>query len=587
MSTERGGETGRGDPNPTVDARVPAWLVRIWLGLMFTLTAISHEIAAILMNIQDRWLMLAQIALAGLVALWMRLSGRLPGERGPWHLSGRHALALAGVVVAVCWAGHYVVLCGYDLSRDEQMAGFDAAIYATRHLAAPLPALWQIQAAPLNQLFMLPVAHPVAWVSGYLPGNALVRMAVGLVADPALTEPLLTGIAVLATWATARQLWGDGPLARDGQVVSVMVLAASGMTLLMGMSAYAMPAHLAVNAVWLWLFLQERRRADLAAIMLGFLGTGLHQPLFHPLFVLPWLAWLVVDRRWARAGLFAGAYGAICLFWLWWPHLTLAHVVGPHSQLSPGGDFVTRLMWALGQNRYNFILTAANLLRFCTWQSLPMVPLLLYGLWRAIKAPRKDRAALTLAAGFVAPIVVMALLLPYQGHGFGYRYVHQVLGNAALLAGYGWQALAPLHARLRPVLVRAMVASLGLLLPMQCWLAYAMYAPYAHASARLSASGADYAIVGADDVPFALDLVLNRADLTNRPIRLSATDIDDPDVLAAHICHKGVTIAMPDESFYDEAEAYYHAPHPGYAAKRIAEDGPSYTNAGCRIIVLH
>ena len=208
-------------------------------------------------------------------------------------------------------------------------------------------------------------------------------------------------------------------------------------------------------------------------------------------------------------------------------------------------------------------------------------------IWRAIKAPRKDRAALTLAVGFVAPIVVMALLLPYQGHGFGYRYVHQVLGNAALLAGYGWQALAPLHARLRPVLVRAMVASLGLLLPMQCWLAYAMYAPYAHASARLSASGADYAIVGADDVPFALDLVLNRADLTNRPIRLSATDIDDPDVLAAHICHKGVTIAMPDERFYDEAEAYYHAPHPGYAAKRIAEDGPSYTNAGCRIIVLH
>jgi hypothetical protein len=36
---------------------------------------------------------------------------------------------------------------------------------------------------------MLPVNHPAAWVSGYLPGNALLRAGVGLVADPAWTIP--------------------------------------------------------------------------------------------------------------------------------------------------------------------------------------------------------------------------------------------------------------------------------------------------------------------------------------------------------------------------------------------------------------
>jgi len=89
--------------------------------------------------------------------------------------------------------------------------------------------------------------------------------------------------------------------------------------------------------------------------------------------------------------------------------------------------------------------------------------------------------------------------------------------------------------------------------------------------------------------------VLNRADLANRPIRLTATEIDDPDILAAQICqakadHQGatpkVTIAMPDEPFYDGINALFHTPRQGIAAMRIAEDGPSYTAAGCRIIVL-
>jgi hypothetical protein len=41
----------------------------------------------------------------------------------------------------------------------------------------------------------------------------------------------------------------------------------------------------------------------------------------------------------------------------------------------------------------------------------------------------------------------MFILLPYQGHGWGYRYLHGLIGSLSLLAGYGWIALSERAAR--------------------------------------------------------------------------------------------------------------------------------------------
>ena len=75
--------------------------------------------------------------------------------------------------------------------------------------------------------------------------------------------------------------------------MALLLLVLSGQVLFAGMTAFAMPAHLFVNLLWLWLFLADRRRTDLVALAVGFVGTGLHQPLFHPLFVLPFLVLLL------------------------------------------------------------------------------------------------------------------------------------------------------------------------------------------------------------------------------------------------------------------------------------------------------
>ena len=504
-------------------------------------------IAADYLALQDRWLLLAWLGLAVLI---------LPAFR--WRWAGVLALpiwsvpALAAGVVALCYAGHRWLLMAYDLSRDEQMANFDASIYMAGKLAWPLPPEWQPDAAALNMLFMLPVARPVAWVSAYL----------------------------LALWGCARRLW---PECREAGLVALGLLVLSGQFMMSGMASFAMPAHLCLNLVWLWLFLGDRRRLDVLALAVGFVATGLHQPLFHPMFVAPWLVLLLWEKRWGRLALYALAYAVIGLFWLYWPHFTVELITGPQSlSAATGNDYLSRLLDVLAQNKQNLPLMAANLLRFVCWQNLLLLPLLFAGM----AAARRDAKVAALAAGLVLPIVVMGVILPYQGHGFGYRYLHGLLGNAALLGAYGWRHLAPWQARLRPVLIAGFAASALVLLPMLALLAHQLYAPFARVNARIDASQADYVLIGAEDAPYALDLALNRADLLNRPIRLSAGDIADADALAHRICRKGVKLALPTDALYAPIDRLFHAaPNHAQDDWRLAQT-KAFEQAGCAVSPL-
>jgi hypothetical protein len=464
------------------------------------------------------------------------------------------------------------------------MASFDATIYGAGHLVWRLPAIWQATPAPLNMLFMLPAEHPVAWVSGYLPGNALLRALFAKLGDAALTGAVLNLLSVVLVWGCARRLWPtQSPRDREAGVIAVVLLALSGQMVMCGMTAFAMTAHLFVNLLWLWLFLRDRRGSDVAALAVGFLGIGLHQPLFHPLFVAPFLFLLLLDRRWGRLALFAGFYALAGAFWLGWPMLTHALITPPHAVASTvGTDYWTRLTIVLGENHNNIAIMAANLLHFVVWQHLLLIPLLVAG----CIAARYDRMAAALAVSFVLPIVVMTAILPFQGHGFGYRYLHGVLGSAALLGGYGWRRLEAWHSQLRPLFVRASLGTLLVLLPTQAWGTHGLYTTYANINARIAAVNADYIIIGEHDVPLAMDLVLNRPDLSNRPIRLYDGEIDDTDALAQRICHPGVTMALPTDAFYHDVMHWYGWPAMGQADGRLAEEMTSFRDGGCRVIQL-
>lgn len=454
---------------------------------------------------------------AGAIML-IALAWRGPAlPRLPAAVPARVAAAAAILVLLACWAGTRLVFGNYALTRDEICADFDAVFLAGGRLFATIPAEWQPYSQALMPQFMLPFPPGTGWLSAYLPGNAALR-ALGLLTIGAeWVNPLIAMLSVGALYRIGLRLW---PEARGTALVPVLLLASAAQFLTMAMTSYAMTAHLAVNLVWLWCFLRNDRRGDAGAIAAGFVGTGLHQLLFHPLFVLPFITslWFAKQRR--RALVFVAAYAAIGLFWTCYWQLALPAQAVQAGAAGGGGIsyLFARLMAQLTSIDPSAIpLMLLNLARLLSWQSLLALPLLVLA-WPAIR--RGEGIARPLAAGILLLFLAMLVLLPWQGHGWGYRYLHGFLGSLCLLAGYGWTRVADSaeRPRLNGAFAVTAAASLLIVLPLHLVHAHALVAPYRAAYEAIARTPADVVLVDGRGLVYADDLVRNRPDLANRPL---------------------------------------------------------------------
>lgn len=540
-------------------------LLAFALALVFTSTI---NLTAFFLNRQDRWLLLIGCGLLSLVGINLRARAK------PFSAGIGLPLIVAVLLLLFCFAGHYWVLAGYDMSRDEQMATFDAAVFAQGHLVAKIPALWRDQSDVLNTIFMYPAAHRGAWISTYLPFNSILRALLDLIGAPTAAGPLMAAIGAIALWGCVRRIW---PQDREAPVVALLLYVGSGQVVVTGMTAYAMPAHLTCNMVWLWLFLRRTWWTDAAALAVGFVAVGLHQPLLHPIFAAPLLFLLVLERHWPRAALYAVGYAAIGVFWLWWPGWTWSLVQASVDVHIPVGvDFATRLTATIRNgDAMGLPDMVANLLRFAAWQHLLLLPLMLLG-W---KIARRDRLAAGLLGGVIATTLIMAVILPYQGHGFGYRYLHGLIGNCILLAVYGWTSLDQRDVW-RSLLLRSSIAGSAVILPIQLWMAHNFYAPAAEADARIAATHADYAVIGNNDAPFSVDLVHNPPALDTHPVRLIGERMNAK--VVAGLCRDRPSVVLVGDGMFDRMNAYYGVSPQNSAAQRNSVLALRLTHAGCR-----
>jgi len=482
---------------------------------------------------------------------------------------------VAACLIGICWLGHHFVYLDYNLARDEQLADFDATVFAHGKLFWPLPKFWQSHAWALNQMFTLPIGHHEAWISNYLPINSLMRMAVGTIASPSLTAPLLVAIGAVSLWRIARRLWPHSP---SSWAVALILYAGSAQVLVNGMTAYAMSGHLALDLVWLDLFLLNRRWSHLGAILVGFLATGLHQPLFHPLYVLPFLGLLYSQRRWSTLGFYLAAYFLIGAFWVGWPLWISSHGMGHAAPPGPDApNYLVRAIQVFHPPSAEAIwLTALNLLRFVTWQHLLLLPLLAFGIRTSWN---RDPLARALAIGFLLPIPVILILLPYQGHGWGYRYLHGVIGNGCLLACYGWTALEARGLSPRRALAWTSAATFLIVVPVRAVLVHQMVAPHASVSDAIAKSAAGFVIVD-NRLPFSSDLVLNQPDLSNRPIRLLASELSPSDM--PDICARGSVAFFPASALKPIADFFGESQYPAW--QHVLDLERAAQRAGCDII---
>jgi len=407
------------------------------------------------------------------------------------------ALALLTLIVGAI--GVWVVFSGYAFSLDEFLANFDADIFASGRLMAPVPPAWQPYVPALQPMYMLPLPNS-AWVSSYLPVNAGLRALGQLAHAEGLVNPLLSAFSIFAVWGVGRRLWPERP---ELALIAAGLLGTSSQLIVMSMTAYAMPAHLAFNLAWLWLFLRGGKLGHMGAIVVGFFATGIHQLIFHPLFVAPFILQLLFSRRWGLSALYIVAYALIGVFWVeYWPIATGLSGVSTDDTGSTGGDYlrdrITDVLTTLDYRNVGAI--GQSLMRFVTWQNPLTAPLAAIG---AVMAVRSRGPVWPLVLGIVLTLLVMGVATPSQTHGWGYRYLHGLLGSACLIAAWAWSRLtdgltAPQQAAARGLLPLAGAVSLLLLMPLRAWEAWSFVTPYAHANAAIQHAKADVVIVDHD-----------------------------------------------------------------------------------------
>jgi hypothetical protein len=459
-------------------------------------------------------------------------------------------ILLAGLITAL---GTRTVALNTAVSHDELMAKFDAEIIGSGRLLAPVAPEWRPFATALQPAFRLPVPGDVAWASAYLPGNAAIRATLGKVFNAELTNAILVMTALLALFGVARQLWPQRP---DAWAIAVVLGATSSQVLGQGMTPFAMTAHLTLYLAWLWLFLRNTALSHVGALAVGFLATGLHQIVFHPLFVAPFVLQLLIERRWRLSAFYIAGYAAIGIFWILYGQLALKSAgIAPDAAATAGGAyFLDRVLSLLSLFRFlGFETMVQNLMRFAAWQNPMMLVLLVPGMVIAWKGAWTDNPVLRpLAAGIVLTVIAMFILLPFQDIGWGYRYIHGLIGSAALLATAAWVGLTEgASARERRaawgVVAATTAAAVLVLLPMHARFMYGHIAPYARANAAIERSGTDAVIVEIDSIYNGIELIRNDPDLKKRPLTFELGQLTEP--LIRELCTR-MTVRV-----FDGAEA--------------------------------
>lgn len=565
-------------PTPTSaaswTARAPmAWMAACAILMLAAslgrLVSPAFDIADLFLKEQD-W---PAAVIAGAFMLALRF---LPLPPLAFDLARRPARVAAGAAAcafAVALIGWPLVCRSYPLSMDEFLATFDAAILREGHLSATVPPAWRAFTTALQPQFMVTTADHSLWVSDYLPVNAMILSLVGRLGTPALAGAAWAVLAIAALCGVARRLWPQRP---DAAVLAVLLLASSSQFLVTAMTPYAMSAHLALNMAWLWLFLRGGRLGCAGAAAVGFLACGLHQVVFHPLFVAPFVLQLWWERRWRSALFYTAAYAAIGLFWIsYWAIALPVEAAGSAGSMG-AGNFPARVAALVAKvDPAGWSLMAKNLLRFLLWQNPLAVALAAMGAVAAVRTRGPLRALL---AGMVLTVLAMTVLMPSQGHGWGYRYLHGFLGGVCLVAASAWVALTPApedRARGWSLALASVAFSLVVLLPLRGWQVRNFIGPYAAAARAIAQTDAKVVAVDPTGMFYAGDLVRNDPWLRRRPrvIDLVTTSADELSALCA-----SNSVAV-----FDQAGGFGLKPadYPAPILARVAAKRASMARQGC------
>jgi hypothetical protein len=425
-------------------------------------------------------------------------------------------------VAALGWIGWRLVFGDFALSEDEFMALFDSEIFRGGALIAPLSREWRSFNTALQPMFQINLSSGAAWSSAYYPVNAAALALMDVFGLRSATGGVWAALSVGLCYRLARKVWPD---TKTPALVAALFLATSSQLIVTAMTPYAMSAHLALNLLWLNLFLGRGKLSQALALVTAAAATGLHQLAFHPMFAAPFVGQLWLDRRFGRAAFHTVGYLVIGLLWthywdfaMWTAHLDSAREI--RAVVSP---IKTAILQISQLDAHAVQWQLENIFRAITWQNPLAFALFLIGVPLAYRAGGVERSLLF---SLLLTLGVVTVIEPYQGHGWGYRYLHGLLGAFVMIAVRGAISIWPastgdLSRRSVPLVMTSVVFCVFFLTPVRMIQAHAWSAPYVRAHALITKSDADVVIVNSDGLAFADDLARNDPWLRNKPKVLS------------------------------------------------------------------
>ncbi|MPT47495.1 MAG: MFS transporter [Sphingobium sp.] len=492
----------------------PSWLmvlsglaIFLWAGLSWGIEVLWLRGASLghgLFSTQDfPALLLGGATLAGLGLFTGRARVTYWTGGLDWRLALRGSVVV-GLVLAfavIAWAGRYWLFGDYSLSRDEQVAEFGAAALRHGGIGWPIPAEWLDYRRAIMPEFFSPFGADKVWTAAYLPLNSAVRALFGWLGDGNVAGPVFLIIGLLSLWRVALRLFPDRP---DAVAVSVLMALSSTQLLVTGMTPYAMTGHFALNMLWLALVLRDDKAGHVGAALVALILTGLHQYHYPLPFLLPFLLWFALGRRWGPLVFHSAILVIAVVIWAkLWPTF-LMDLYGPAADVRPSAGVADKM-----DSLFDRVLAKwhplLHLSRFVAWNNMLLIPLALIALWRMDWRDALTGRTPLLPLGLGA--FGMAVLAMDQGYGWGYRYLHGFIGSFALLAGYGWAALRRPGGETRaPVLLASLLVALmtGSLLMAR---AHEYVAPYAASHRAIMTADADVVLVDTRGGRFVTDVV--------------------------------------------------------------------------------
>jgi hypothetical protein len=465
-----------------------------------------------------------------LFALWRsRQAGDVPPAAPARSRLMPAAVCMALATVAVCAIGFVVVFHRYYQADDEFSAWFQAHIFAHGDRVATVPTDW-CRWMPAAMPTSIRAGGACHWELSFLPIHSMVRSVFLRLNADMFAAPVTAAISIILLASIARRVWPDKPVRTWA---ALLAFATSGQLLFMSMTMWSMPTHLLVALIWLRLYVEDRPWSVVLLPLVGFVALGVHSPIPHGLWVVPFLLRYWRDKRWGWATYTTLGYAVVVAYW--------AHEMGYGAgaalpSATPGtlSTIGNASIAAAGAVRAPFrmpgelhgLTTAMHISLIAAW-SAPLTMILMVtamAAWRRLDSFTRD-----CALGVLVIIAARFFVVTPQGEGWGYRFIYNALGNIAIVAGVGAEILAVAIGRqaMRRLVAAQCAVAILILVPLRGIQIERQIAPNARAVAWMQQLPADVVVFPWERVAWGRQMLRNDPYLRNRPVMVGQVELGD------------------------------------------------------------